>query len=103
MVFFFTSAKSLLKVISMGSRALVIFLFIVSLLITSCSSEPCEDLKEKAESCNDSAIRALLLKVAKNGDKQECTDYLNSYYYTFGSRCVAKEADVVLMPDIETN
>ncbi|MCX7958374.1 MAG: hypothetical protein N3B13_04940 [Deltaproteobacteria bacterium] len=69
----------------------------------SCSSEPCEDLKEKAESCTDNEVKALLLKVAKDGDKQECTDFLNSFYHTFGSRCISEIKDATTVSDAESD
>jgi|GEM_PF-3304960 len=67
-------------------RRFLIFAIIL-LSLYNCSSEPCEDLRSKAESCYDEEVRALLMRVSKNGDKQECKDYLDSYYYTFESRC----------------
>lgn len=64
------------------------FIFIVlTLIISGCSSEPCDDLRSKANSCHNEAIRSLLLKVANSGDEQECKDYLDSYYFSFSSRC----------------
>ncbi|MGB9599964.1 MAG: hypothetical protein ACP5KG_05805 [Myxococcota bacterium] len=67
-------------------KKIVLMLFVL-LTVIACSSDPCDDLKNKAESCLDNDVKALLLKVAKDGVKQECTDYLNSYYPTFDSRC----------------
>lgn len=77
---------------------LIVLLFLIGL---SCSSDPCEDLKDKAESCLDDVVKSLLLKVAKNGDKQECTDYLNSYYYSFNKRCVSENIDAGDLYDTE--
>ncbi len=83
----------------MNLRVLFICLLFFFSLLFSCSSEPCEDLKDKAESCLDEQVKALLLKVSKDGDKQECTDYLNSYYYTFHSRCSVQISDAEILSD----
>ncbi len=80
---------------SMVMRTLLIINIIIFLLIYSCSSEPCEDLKSRSDSCLDELVKSLLLKVANNGDKQECKDYLDSYYFSFASRCEISLPDVV--------
>ncbi len=72
---------------SMNLRFVSILFLSFYMIFSACSSEPCDDLKDRAENCLDNAVKSLLLNVAKKGGKQECTDYLNSYYYTFDSRC----------------
>lgn len=84
-------------------RYLLEMLLLFIFLLAGCSSEPCDDLKNKAEDCIDNDVRALLLSIVDKGDKQECTDYLNSYHYTFESRCIYKDAESVLDADIDTD
>lgn len=81
-------------------RVKIIILLFLLVCFAGCSSDPCDDLKNKAESCLDNDVKALLMRVAKDGEKQECTDYLNSYYYTFDSRCRAEYPDA--LSDIES-
>jgi len=75
-------------------------LAVVLIGVFNCSSEPCDDLKSKAEGCLDDEVKSLLLRVSQDGDKQECKDYLDSYYYTFESRCSASLTDASSTEDI---
>lgn len=90
----FTLQKSLLKILSGLAMIRLISIFLLILLLFGCSPGPCEDLRAKADSCLNEAIKSLLQKVASKKDEQECKDYLDSYYFSFSSRCDVSTTDV---------